>query len=50
MKAQFPDEQNAEGSFERQEDAFRDFVSTDPAAAYPVAANRYHLYISLACP
>lgn len=50
MKAQFPDEQNAEGSFERQQDAFRDFVSTDPDAKYPVAANRYHLYISLACP
>jgi putative glutathione S-transferase len=50
MKAQFPEEQNAEGSFERQEDAFRNFVSTDPAAVYPVAANRYHLYISLACP
>lgn len=50
MTAQFPDEQNAEGSFERQEDAFRDFVSTDPGTAYPVAAGRYHLYISLACP
>ena len=50
MKAQFPDEQNAEGSFERQEDAFRDFISTDPAAVYPVVADRYHLYISLACP
>lgn len=50
MKAQFPEEQNAEGSFERQEDAFRDFVSADPAATYPVAAGRYHLYISLACP
>lgn len=50
MKAQFPEEQNAEGSFERQEDAFRDFVSTDPAAVYPVVAERYHLYICLACP
>ncbi len=50
MNAQFPEEQNEEGSFERQEDAFRDFVSTDPDAAYPVAAGRYHLYISLACP
>ena len=50
MKAQFPEEQNAEGSFERQEDAFRDFISTDPAAVYPVVADRYHLYISLACP
>lgn len=50
MKAQFPEEQNAEGAFERQEDAFRDFVSTGPAAAYPVVAERYHLYICLACP
>ena len=50
MKAQFPDEQNTEGAFERQEDAFRDFVSAAVDASYPVAADRYHLYISLACP
>lgn len=50
MTAQFPEEQNAEGSFERQEDAFRDFVSAEPAADYPVATDRYHLYISLVCP
>lgn len=50
MKAQFPDEQNAEGSFERQEDAFRHFISADPNAEFPVGADRYHLYISLACP
>lgn len=48
--AQFPDEQSADGDFERQEDAFRDWVSTDPAARYPATAGRYHLYISLACP
>lgn len=49
-KAQFPEEQSATGEFERQEDAFRDRVSTDGSTAYPAAAGRYHLYISLACP
>jgi putative glutathione S-transferase len=50
MKAQFPGEQNAEGAYERQEDAFRDFVSTEPAAPFPAVAGRYHLYICLARP
>lgn len=48
--AQFPDEQNASGEFERQEDAFRDFVSTDGSTPFPAEAGRYHLYVSLACP
>ena len=47
---QFPDEQTVEGEFERQEDAFRDFVSADGSTPYPAVAGRYHLYISLACP
>src|SRR3954469_8607587 len=50
MTAQFPEEQSAEGEFERQEDAFRDFISTDGSTPYPAEAGRYHLYISLACP
>jgi putative glutathione S-transferase len=49
-KAQFPEEQSADGEFERQEDAFRDFVSNDRSTAFPAVAGRYHLYISLACP
>lgn len=49
-KAQFPEEQSAEGEFERQEDAFRDLVSADGSTPYPAIAGRYHLYISLACP
>jgi putative glutathione S-transferase len=49
-KAQFPEEQSVDGDFERQEDAFRDQVSADPTAPHPVAAGRYHLYVSLACP
>lgn len=48
--AQFPEEQSEEGEFQRQEDEFRDWVSTDPAVPYPVESGRYHLYVSLACP
>jgi len=48
--AQFPQEQSAEGEFERQDDAFRDVVSADGSSGYPAVAGRYHLYISLACP
>jgi len=48
--AQFPHEQSDEGEFERQEDAFRDWVSTDPGSPFPPEAGRYHLYVSLACP
>jgi len=50
MSAQFPDEQNDEGEFERQEDAFRDWVSSDDSTPYPARPGRYHLYVSLACP
>ena len=48
--AQFPEEQSDEGEFQRQEDAFRDKVSTETGAPHPVESGRYHLYISLACP
>ena len=50
IKAQFSEEQTTDGSFERQEDAFRDWVRADGSSAYPAAAGRYHLYVSLACP
>lgn len=49
-QAQLPDEQSADGAFERQEDAFRDRVTRDGSSGYPAAAGRYHLYVSLACP
>lgn len=48
--AQFPDEQSAEGEFERQDDSFREWISADGSTPYPAIANRYHLYVSLACP
>jgi len=47
-KAQFPDEQDADGSFKRQSDAFRHWINRDPEL--PAASGRYHLYVSLACP
>ena len=50
IKAQFPEEQTADGSFKRQEDAFRDWVRADGSSEYPAIAGRYHLYVSLACP
>jgi putative glutathione S-transferase len=48
--AQFPDEQSDTGEFQRQEDAFRDWISDSASSPYRPTAGRYHLYISLACP
>ncbi len=45
-----PSEQTDGGEFQRQEDAFREWISNDGSTAYPAAAGRYHLYVSLACP
>ena len=50
IKPQFPDEQSADGHFLRQKDHFRNWVSADGRSGYPAVANRYHLYVSLACP
>jgi glutathionyl-hydroquinone reductase len=48
------DRELAGGEFQRQQSRFRDWVGVDPrtgaASEYPVAAGRYHLYVSLACP
>lgn len=43
-------ETGEDGSFKRQESAFRGWVSTDGSTPYPAEAGRYHLYISWACP
>lgn len=48
--SQFPEEQSTDGEFERQEDAFRHRVRADGDASHEVAKDRYHLYVSLACP
>ena len=40
----------ADGAFERKQSTFRDWISSAPGARFPPAAQRYHLYVSLACP
>ena len=50
MNAQFASETSASGEFERQEDAFREWISNDGSTSHPAVAGRYHLYVSLACP
>lgn len=50
VKAQFPEEESESGEFERQEDAFRARITEDGSTGYPVEKDRYHLYVSLACP
>ncbi len=49
IKVQFPHE-NVGDEFVRQEDAFRGWISDEAGSEYPVEADRYHLYVSLACP
>ena len=50
VSAQFPDEQNEDGHFVRQEDAFKDWVRADGSTDFAPAFDRYHLYVSYACP
>src|SRR6202011_3971607 len=50
MRAHLPSETSVSGEFQRQEDAFREWVSNDGSTSYPAIAGRYHLYVSLACP
>src|SRR3977135_1601139 len=50
MNAQFSCEISDSGEFQRQEDAFRKWISSDGSTSYPAVADRYHLYVSLACP
>ena len=50
MAAQFPTEQTESGEYQRQEDAFREWITIDGSTSYSAATGRYHLYVSLACP
>ncbi len=49
-QAQFAKETGADGSWQRQQSAFRDHVTSDGSSDYPAATGRYHLYVSRACP
>jgi glutathionyl-hydroquinone reductase len=44
------DEVNDAGKFVRKESVYRNFVSTASGAQFPPEKDRYHLYISYACP
>src|SRR3989440_853339 len=50
VKAQFPAEQTESGEFQRKEDTFREWITNDGSTPYAPAADRYHFYVSLACP
>jgi len=38
------------GEFKRQQSSFRNFISREPGAEFPPEKDRYHLYVSYACP
>ena len=42
--------QDEEGRFVRAETSFHDFVTADGSGGYRAEPDRYHLYISWACP
>lgn len=39
-----------DGEFKRKPSAFRNWVSKDKDAEFPAEKDRYHLYVSYACP
>ena len=41
---------NQKGEFVRKASTFRNWVTKDGSSGFPAESNRYHLYISLACP
>jgi putative glutathione S-transferase len=41
---------NKNGHFVRPPTTYRDFVTADDQGGFPADADRYHLYVSLACP
>ena len=41
---------SANGEFKRKASAFRKFISKEPGAEFPPEKDRYHLYVSYACP
>jgi glutathionyl-hydroquinone reductase len=39
-----------DGSFKRQQSQFRNWIENKPDAQFPPEKDRYHLYVSYACP
>jgi putative glutathione S-transferase len=44
------DELSESGAFVRTPSTFRSIISKDPKSTFPAEPNRYHLYVSYACP
>jgi putative glutathione S-transferase len=49
-KDQWYDTKKSKGKFVRQDSMFRHSVSSEQGATFTPESNRYHLYVSLACP
>lgn len=47
---QFPAETNVQGAFVRQQYSIRDRITADGSSGFRAEPDRYHLYVSLACP
>jgi putative glutathione S-transferase len=43
-------QQDQSGKFNRSPTTFRDRITADGSSGFPAASERYHLYVSLACP
>ncbi|KAK3116553.1 vacuolar membrane-associated protein iml1 [Teratosphaeriaceae sp. CCFEE 6253] len=44
------DPKDKTGEFKRQQSTFRDWISSEEGAEFPAEKDRYHLYVSYACP
>lgn len=49
-RGQFPKEMGTKGEFVRQASIFRNWVTASGESGYLAEPDRYHLYVSLACP
>lgn len=49
-KDQWYNTKNSGGRFVRQDSKFRRWVSNDGSTDFPAEADRYHLYVAMACP
>ncbi|KAL3670819.1 hypothetical protein V7S43_004005 [Phytophthora oleae] len=41
---------SSKGAFKREASKFRNWIERNSNVAFPPEKNRYHLYVSLACP
>ncbi len=44
------DELGDDGSFKREDAAWRNWISREPGVKFPPEKDRYHLFVAYACP